>query len=383
VPSPSSLHNAEAVADGRIEGWLVPAGSRLWFSAKGELLEMIPAVPVTLDGLTFAAHHRIGFVWGRPFRGTLLHDVTLSGTPCRAGVETQVQSVHGAWYPLDGELAADAVLDGFAAMVGTPFQRLDVGRLVLFTPPRDVVIEGVPCRGGSPVRCHAGRLAVATLAEDRVLDGVPCAAGGPVHFDARGLTHAHLSSPWTVDRATWRGGTLVSGALRDQRVRLGTLDAEAVIDGYPVAGGCTLQFDAGGRLVSFVLARDAVVDRFPCRAGTAVRRLGERAYTLAAPKILRGITFHAGDVITLDAWDDDDPNVPVVRLATARLIRGRTFPAGSVVYLYGWLCRRISVRLGDTAVVDGVVHPAQTIIDFDRRDRVTRVFPPKHEAPFR
>lgn len=383
VPSPPAQHNAEAVTDGRVEGWPVPAGSRLWFSAQGELLEMIPAAPVTLDGLTFAAHKRVGFVWGRPFRGTLAGDVALSGTPCRAGGETQVRLVDGAWYPLDGELAADAVLDGFEAMAGTRFARIDTGRLVLFTPPRDVVIDGVPCRGGSPVRRHEGRLAVATLAEDRVLDGVPCAAGGPVHFDARGLTHARLSSPWTVGPATWRAGTLVSGVLRARLVRQGTLDADAVLDGYPVAGGCELRLDARDRLVSFVLARDAVVDRFPCRAGTAVRRRDERAYTLAGPKTLRGVTFHAGDEITIDEWDDYDAGVPVVRLAAPRLIRGRTLPAGSSVSLYGWLCPRISVRLGDAAVIDGVAHPAQTLIDFDRRDRVTRVLPPKREAPFR
>lgn len=383
VPSPQAQHNAVAVTDGRIGAWPVPAGSRLWFTAKGELLEMIPAREVTLEGLPFAAHKRVGFVWGRPFRGTLARDIELAGTPCRGGVETLVRPVDGGWYPLDGELAAESVVDGFDAMAGTRFQRLDAGRLVLFTPARDVVIDGIPCRGGDPVRRHGGRVTVATLAKDAVIDGVPCAAGGPVHVGAGGLTHARLRVAWTARGVSWRAGTLVSGALRDGVVSEGTLDADAAVDGYPLAGGTTVAREPGRELVAFTLARDAVVDGFPCRAGTCVRRRDVRSYTLAGSKAIRGVVFGAGDVVTIDEWDDYDAGVPVVRLAAERVIRGRAFPAGSAVHLYGWLCLRITVRLGDAAVVDGVAHPAQTLIEFDRRDRVARVHPPKREAPFR
>lgn len=383
APTADARYNAEAVADGRVGRWEVPAGSRLLLSAQGELLELLPAAPVTYDGLAFAAERPVSFVWGRPFRGTLAEDAVLAGTPCRAGVETQARPVDGGWYPLDGTLAAEATLDGFAAMAGTRFQRLDVAALVLFTPPRDVVIDGVPCKAGAPVRRSAGRLSVATLAEDRAIDGVPCAGGGPVHLDARGLKHALLRETWVARGAAWRAGTLVSGALRDGDVREGTLDADAAIDGLPLAGGHAVRRDGDGRLRDFTLARDATVDGFPCRAGTRVCRAGVRTYTLGAPKSLRGIAFEAGDVVTIDEWDDYDAGVPTVRLATPRTLRGRRFPAGSVVYQYGWLCRRITVRLGDAAAIDGVVHPAETLVEFGRGGAIVKVTPPRREGLYR
>ena len=114
-----------------------------------------------------------------------------------------------------------------------------------------------------------------------------------------------------------------------------------------------------------------------------MQRGGLRVYTLGASKVLRGITFDAGDVVTIDEWDDYDAGVPMIRLAGERVIQGRRYPEGSAVYLYGWLCRRVSVRLGADTILDRVGYRTNTVLEFDRRGRLARVLPPRAEGLYR
>lgn len=121
-------------------------------------------------------------------------------------------------------LARDTVIDGHALPRGTWIQLNPDAMLIHAWLPRDVELQGVPCKGtgykGWSVRFHAdGHLSLCFLSRDVVLDGVPC-LGGSFLRELRGSTHVTLDA---------------TGRLRSCR-----LSRAATIDGKTYAKGARI-----------------------------------------------------------------------------------------------------------------------------------------------
>lgn len=118
-------------------------------------------------------------------------------------------------------LARDTVIDGHALPRGTWIQLNVDAMLVSAWLPRDLELQGVPCKGtgykGWSVRFHPdGHLALCFLSRDAEIDGVPCLGGSffrelrgytGVSFQANGrLRGCRLSRAATVDGKTYPKG---------------------------------------------------------------------------------------------------------------------------------------------------------------------------------
>jgi hypothetical protein len=225
--------------------------------------------------------------------------------------------------PVVQTLANAEVVGGLALPAGTELRWLpELDQLLRVTPPRDVVLWGLPLRGGSELRFdvgggdEAGLLRAGTLAADAEVGGVRLREGSEVIFACADLGCA--DDPSSV--AALRGGTLAKAAKLDGRrwgegtyVVLGPDGAlqsaqlpqgqSARIDGVKLSSMKGITFFAGGALRSGTLAADA-------RLG-GVKALGGREVE----------------------WGEDGA---VERLTLARdaEISGHALPAGAVIGLY-------------------------------------------------
>ncbi|MCC7001470.1 MAG: hypothetical protein IT357_04870 [Gemmatimonadaceae bacterium] len=124
-------------------------------------------------------------------------------------------------------LARDTVIDGHALPRGTWIQLNPDAMLTAAWLPRDVELQGLPCKGtgykGWSVRFHAdGHLALCFLSRDAEIDSVPC-LGGSFLRELRGSTHVTLDA---------------TGRLRSCRLsRAATIDGRAYPKGARINRG--------------------------------------------------------------------------------------------------------------------------------------------------
>lgn len=159
-----------------------------------------------------------------------------SGTRIKFAADTLVGGVHcgptGRAYAVihsngvidECPLARDTIIDGHALPRGTWIQLTPEAMLFGAWLPRDLDLQGLPCKGtgykGWAVRFHPdGRLALCFLSRDAEIDGVPC-LGGSFFRELRGSTGVSLQA---------------NGRLRSCRLsRAATIDGKAYAKGARV-----------------------------------------------------------------------------------------------------------------------------------------------------
>jgi len=153
----------------------------------------------------------------------LAKDTVLSAVHC-APTGKAYAVIHPNGIVDECPLASDTVIDGHALPRGTWIQLNPDAMLVGAWLPRDLELQGLPCKGtgykGWAVRFHAdGHLAMCFLSRDTEIDGVPC-LGGSFLRELKGSTGVSLQG---------------NGRLRSCRLSRG-----ATIDGKTYAKGARI-----------------------------------------------------------------------------------------------------------------------------------------------
>lgn len=388
-PGPGDPHNCVAISDDAYEGWEIPEGSLLHVSPDGRLLSVVLAKETEWMGIPFAPYQPVEFIAGEPQRGYLARDVELDGIPLQGGTPVSVTRVKDALFVHAGTLSRDHRMEGRPGRLcaqGTPFIRGPGRHLASFHPAEPLEIGGLLLQPLAEVRLEdtrqGPRLRQGTLARAAVISGIPCAAGHVIELDPEGrLSRATLSEDWRGSTARWARGTelhlLATGA-----VLLGTLAEPAILGGLACAAA-PVRFDGRGSPIELVLAAAQVVDGYPCRAGSRVRRRIDPHYELGAPYKSHGASFDVGDVVTTQRYRDGAP-WPTVRLGAPRTIHGIALPSGSRVQLVGTLLRTLLLEPSSAIHVAEQEIAGGSEVHLDLFGLVKEVLPPsKRPAGYR
>jgi hypothetical protein len=143
-------------------------------------------------------------------------------------------------------VSAGGSIDGFRIRPGSTVSWSQDGALVMFTPDRDVTVNGVPCRAGETVVRNRAAFFF-TPAVDTDYRGFPCKAGEKVDDYGSGL-----GLHFTTSRAYLVGGRTVPPDVRvtvmdDGGARF-DLTAPMILDGRALAPGTHVWFSGAGEV---------------------------------------------------------------------------------------------------------------------------------------
>jgi len=157
--------------------------------------------------------------------GILAGETVIDGYPCRKGFVV----FHPDWRPDELQLSRDHERNGIAMPAGTWVFPNDQGNPGVCMFPRDIEIQGMPCRGS-----RMGKSGVMTSFHD---------SGALKHFFTR--------DPLQVDGVLCRGGVFGPGIHLHENGRLAKceLAGDAVVEGVVYRKGSTLRLAPAGNVL--------------------------------------------------------------------------------------------------------------------------------------
>ncbi len=262
--------SALACGDQQHAGLPIPDGSRVRFDSAGRLRVLSPSRPVAVRGLELAHEIRLD-------EQSRLQSAWLAGDqrvgPALLWAERPLR-FHPNGRPWLGWLAAEQEVGGLRLQAHSPLRLYPDGRLAAGFPAG--VQRFAELRLAAPPRadpaCEPGAA------------GADCVWGVELHANGE-LSQAWLAAAQTIAGARWAGldglGAAAAEKLRlrfDRRGRLraGALAGDAAVDGLPLAGCdpagacCRVRLRPSGALHSGCLARDHAADGFHFQAGSRI-----------------------------------------------------------------------------------------------------------------
>jgi hypothetical protein len=189
------------------DGTTFPIDTDLTFGDSGGLSHARSSEVLEVNGLRFAAHEEIVFLYGRLREGHLAEDTVVQGVPC---AEYELVRFDEADRLRRACLWRDARFGEMLCAEGTRVYLDEDGRLTEGTLAEDATLSGIPCGAGSVVACERGVVVVATPREPIRLQGVPIAPDRPVELglDGRALAFT-LAEPHRFAAVDAPAGTRV------------------------------------------------------------------------------------------------------------------------------------------------------------------------------
>jgi hypothetical protein len=312
------------------DGTTFPAETDLTFGDSGGLSHARSREGLVVNGLRFAPHDEVVFLYGRLLEGLLAEDTTIEGVPCAAQELVRFDE--------EGRLrraclSKDTRLSEVPCAEGTRVYLDEEGRLTEGTLSDDVTLAGLPCAAQSVVACEEGRVVLATPCERSRIGGFEIEAGRPVELDPRGRPVA-----FTLAEAH----------------RFGAIEA-------PAGSGVVLRPDGAPRLLVITDGREgdaALTGTFSFwfdERGALVHRLPTDAHSHPSRAQLREAASVAGlpaiERMPIELGPDLAPRSLV--LARDHRIAGLVAKKRTRVHLHANLAPR-ELTLAEDAAIDGL-----------------------------
>lgn len=262
--------SALACGDQQHAGLPIPDGSRVRFDSDGRLRVLSLSRPVAVRELELAHEIRLD-ERGRLQSAWLAGDQRVG--PAVLWAERPLR-FHPGGRPRLGWLAAEQEVGGLRLQAHRPLRLYPDGRLAAGFPARVQRFAGL--RLAAPPRsdpaCEPGAA------------GADCPWGIELHPNGK-PARAWLAASQTIAGAYWAGLDELGGAQAEKlrlrfdrrgRLRAGALAEDAVVDGVPLAGCdpagacCRVRLRVSGKLRSGCLAREYAAGRFHFQAGSRI-----------------------------------------------------------------------------------------------------------------
>lgn len=306
------IANAEPTSDVWIQGLPCRAGKTVVFHRNGRVAYAELACAHTIKGETLHAGTVVSFhtdgklqMWqavldvDTTFRIRAADADAIGATiAVPAGSTVQVEDAQLR----SVELAAPLTIDGMEFPTKTSLTFGDSGALSHATNDSDMVLRGIEWAAYETVVFEFGKLREGYPATSGTYDGVPYAAGEIVRLnDAGRLVRCYLADDVRISDIMCSAGTRI---YRDEHGNLleGTLAADAVIAGVPVAAGSVIGL-SDGKPTALTPVTDIELDGVMCAGGKLIELTVDcqllRA-TLARACVISGWQLPAETVVVFE-----------------------------------------------------------------------------------
>jgi hypothetical protein len=165
------------------DGTTFPIDTDLTFGDSGGLSHARSSEVLEVNGLHFAAHEEVVFLYGRLHEGHLAEGTVIQGVPCAAHELVRFDEDDRLRRAC---LSRDARFGDALCAQGTRIYLDEEGRPTEATLAEDATLSGIPCSAGSVVASERGAVVVATPREAVRVQGYLVAPDRTVELDVEG-----------------------------------------------------------------------------------------------------------------------------------------------------------------------------------------------------